>query len=48
MPEKKVITNQAEWIYDFNNRTRQQFNDELFERDDYEVIEALKNVIISA
>lgn len=42
-----IITNQAEWIHKYNDEHRPQFNDDLFVRDDYEVIEALKNVILS-
>lgn len=39
--------NQAEFIRKFNEQYREQFNPILFQRDDYEVIEALKKVILS-
>ena len=47
MDNNHIITNQAEWIYHYNNEHRPQFNDDLFVRDDYEVIEALKRIILS-
>lgn len=39
--------NQAQFIHDFNDKYRERFNETLFKRDDYEVIEALKKVILS-
>lgn len=47
MDNNHIITNQAEWIYHYNNSNRPQFNDDLFVRDDYEVIESLKRIILS-
>ena len=42
-----IITNQAEWIRKFNDETREHFNPDLFKRDNYELIDALKDVIYS-
>lgn len=42
-----IITNQAEWIHKFNDETREHFNEDLFKRDNYELIDALKDVIYS-
>lgn len=38
---------QAEFIREYNDKHREEFNPILFQRDDYEVIEALKKVILS-
>lgn len=45
--DSKELINQAQWIRQYNDERREQFNDELFARDDYEVIESLKKVILS-
>lgn len=42
-----IITNQREWIKKFNNEHREDFNDELFERDNYDLINSLKDAILS-
>ena len=42
-----VITNQLELLHEFNDRTRPQFNNELFERSDDDLIQAVENVILS-
>ena len=39
--------NQSELIYNYNNQFRPHFNDELFSRDENDIIESLKNVILS-
>ena len=39
--------NQAQFIREFNDLHREKFNPVLFQRDDYEVIESLKKVILS-
>ena len=46
MPNK-IYANQREWIRDFNDTYRPEFTKELFERDNYEVIDCLKKVALS-
>jgi hypothetical protein len=41
------MNDQAEFIRHYNETHREEFNPVLFQRDDYEVIEALKKVILS-
>lgn len=38
---------QAKWIHDYNDAHREKFNPVLFHRDNYEIVEALKKVILS-
>jgi len=47
MMNNQNLPNQAEFIRKFNETHREEFNPVLFQRDDYEVIEALKKVILS-
>lgn len=42
-----MITNQYEFIRDFNDKYREPFNDELFKRSDDDIINELKKVILS-
>lgn len=42
-----IITNQRELIHQFAQETRPPFNDELFERNDDDLIQALEDVILS-
>ena len=39
--------NQAAWIRHFNETHRPQFNRSLYDRDNYEVVDALKKVALS-
>ena len=45
--KKKIITNQRELIHQFSIDTRPPFNQDLFERNDDDLIQALENVILS-
>ena len=38
---------QADFIYRFNDKYRRKFNDELFQRSHYDIIESLKDIILS-
>ena len=38
---------QAEWIRQYNDDHREQFNPDLFKRDDYEVVAAIEKIILS-
>lgn len=38
---------QAEWIRQYNDSHRDQFNPQLFERNDYDVVEAIQKIILS-
>lgn len=40
--------NQSKFIAEYNAKNRERFNEELFVRDDMEIIEELKNVILSS
>ena len=42
-----IITNQRELIHQFAQDTRPPFKDNLFERNDDDLIQALENVILS-
>lgn len=42
-----IITNQRELLHQFSQDTRPQFKDNLFERNDDDLIQALENVILS-
>lgn len=44
---KKMYKNQREFIREFNDSHREHFNDELFERTDDQIIQELKQVILS-
>ena len=39
--------NQDEFIYQYNDKNREQFNPKLFERDEYEIIKEIEKVILS-
>ena len=47
MPEGKIYSNFKEWIHDFNDINRPHFTQELFDRDNYEIVECLKKVALS-
>ena len=38
---------QLEWIHDFNKKTRIPFEDNLFERNEYEIVDSLKKILMS-
>ena len=38
---------QAQFIAEYNDKNREQFNEELFNRDDQDIIEELKKVLLS-
>lgn len=38
---------QTEWIHEFNDQNREKFNDELFRRDNMDIVEAVSKVILS-
>ena len=44
---KKKIVSQAQWIHDFNDEFRPHFNDELFQRDDQDIVDEISKVIYS-
>ena len=44
---KKKIVPQAQWIHDFNDEFRPEFNDALFRRDHQDIVEELSKVIYS-
>lgn len=46
MIESRKMT-QAEWIHQFNDENRQHFNEELFRRDNYDIVDAVSKVIRS-
>lgn len=41
------LVTQAEWIRKYNEENREDFNNKLFERNDYELVEAIKKIILS-
>ena len=38
---------QAEWIHEFNEQNRERFNEELFRRDNMDIVDAVSKVILS-
>lgn len=44
---KTPVMTQAEWIHQFNDQYRPQFNEELFVRDNQEIIDEVSKVILS-
>lgn len=41
------LINQAQWIREYSDQHREHFNPDLFTRSDYDVIEAIKKIILS-
>lgn len=44
---KKKIVSQAQWIHDFNDEFRPEFNDSLFQRDNQSIVDEVSKVIYS-